>query len=251
MNAILFVSNVPLCLCIQFSSHGRSSTGEVSVSIRSHVVCVLNHRTEIMGYILACTGSRNLRNDGDEYPGMLPPGTSRSHVERDATQIARGDSTLDADDVVRRLMLTSPEFTLSLREPGQSMTKSQMRSSYSVTLNILSSRVSISSCVVHVASGSITQVPLGVNIVHSWQDKHYITRFYFWWFITKLHYIFWFHNFFYITRLIDRDRARRTGPHHTDQSEKITSLGTFRINYRHPPNYMTLCVPDQYELRIT
>ena len=36
-----------LCLVglfLQFPSHRRSGTGEVSLSIRSHVACVLNHR---------------------------------------------------------------------------------------------------------------------------------------------------------------------------------------------------------------
>ena len=48
----------------------------------------------------------------------------------------------------------------------------------------------------------------------------------------------------------DQDRAQRRGSHHTDQSEKITSFGPFRISYRHPPNYITLFVPTSihYEL---
>ena len=56
------------------------------------------------------------------------------------------------------------------------------------------------------------------------------------------------------TRLLhvvkDRYRARGRGPHHTDQSEKITSFGPFRINHRHRPNYVTLFVPTSinYEL---
>ena len=32
----------------------------------------------------------------------------------------------------------------------------------------------------------------------------------------------------------ERDRARRRGPHHSDQCGKITSFGPFRMNYRHP-----------------
>ena len=37
--------------------------------------------------------------------------------------------------------------------------------------------------------------------------------------------------------------------HHTDQSEKITSSGPFRIDYRHPPNYITIFCPDQHVAR--
>ena len=50
--------------------------------------------------------------------------------------------------------------------------------------------------------------------------------------------------------VMDWDRARRRGPHQTDQSEKIASLPVQKINYRHPPNCITLFVPTSinYEL---
>ena len=32
-------------------------------------------------------------------------------------------------------------------------------------------------------------------------------------------------------------------PHHTDQSENITSFAPFRIDYGHPPDYITRFVP--------
>ena len=40
-------------------------------------------------------------------------------VRRVSPQLAGEDTTLDSDDVVRKLILTpKPEFTVSLREPG-------------------------------------------------------------------------------------------------------------------------------------
>ena len=84
-------------------------------------------------------------------------------------------------------------------------------------------------------------------------------------FISKLHYILGSKNIFHITRfglcriifftarfgfyMLSRTGTER-GPHHTDQSENITSFGTFRINYRHPTNYITIFVPTSinYEL---
>ena len=47
---------------------------------------------------------------------------------------------------------------------------------------------------------------------------------------------------FYILSRTGTERGAR-GPHHTDQSENITSFGPFRINYRHPPTYITVFVP--------
>ena len=62
------------------------------------------------------------------------------------------------EDVARKLFLTqNPECTLSLHEPG-SQRESQTISSNKETLNNLSSRISIRSCVVQVLSGRFVQV---------------------------------------------------------------------------------------------
>ena len=71
---------------------------------------------------------------------------------------------LDADDAVRRLTLAPhPGFTLSLREPGPVNEKISNAFLKQVTLNHLSSRISISSCVVQVLIGSTVQVHFRVR----------------------------------------------------------------------------------------
>ena len=76
-------------------------------------------------------------------------------------------------------------------------------------------------------------------------SNFYITRFGF------LRVSYFLHHTIRLLHIVkNRDRARRRGPHDTDQFEKIQSFGPFRISYRHPPNYNTLFVPTglNYEL---
>ena len=93
------------------------------------------------------------------YKGMLPPDTSRSCAGEDPTQLAGGDTTLDSDDVARRLILTHRIHSsqLPLREPGGI--------SNEVRLNHMNPRISITSCVVQVVSGCTIQVHFGAKIV--------------------------------------------------------------------------------------
>ena len=62
--------------------------------------------------------ARPLFQSHDVIEGTLPPHTSRSCAGRHLTKLAVRDSTLDSDDVVRRLTRTpNPEFTRSLPLP--------------------------------------------------------------------------------------------------------------------------------------
>ena len=75
---------------------------------------------------------------------------------------------------------------------------------------------------------------------YSWQDKkaHYTILFLVIRYQITSHFWFLKKQFFTLCTL------SRTGTqrYHTDQSEKITSFGPFRIHYRHPPNHITLFV---------